>query len=80
MEASQRHLETLVDLEARHDELLRQLEILDRRVEEVLVECGAGRQPAADSLPPVEPPRLVDRPPQSQPEGDAERDPHDPRN
>jgi len=80
MEASQRHLETLVDLEARHDELLRQLEALDRQVEKVLADCGAARQPTAGSLPPVEPSRLVDRPPQSQPEGDAERDPHDPRN
>lgn len=37
-------LEALLDLEARHDELLERLDELDRRVEKVLAECLRGRQ------------------------------------
>ena len=33
----------LIDLEARHEELLRQLDELDRRVERVLAECQVYR-------------------------------------
>ena len=43
--------ETLLDLDARHDELLRQLEELDHRVEKVLAEYlpahDASRRPVA---------------------------------
>ena len=38
-------LQALVDLEARHDDLLRQLDALDRRVEQVLKECLATNAP-----------------------------------
>ena len=39
MESTPVRLQALVDLEARHDDLLRQLDALDRRVERVLKEC-----------------------------------------
>jgi hypothetical protein len=48
MESTPLRLQALVDLEARHDELIRQLDALDRRVERVLKECLAtnARPPA----------------------------------
>jgi hypothetical protein len=48
MEESVPSLETLLELEARHDDLLVRLEELDRRVVQVLAECQVTR-------PPVEP-------------------------
>lgn len=61
-------LEALLELEARHDDVLRRLDELDKRVERVVAECLAGSQREAatggESLPPVEMTRLVDRPPQ----------------
>jgi tetrahydromethanopterin S-methyltransferase subunit G len=42
-------LETLLDLEARHEDLLQRLDELDRRVEKVLGECLRGRQPGEAS-------------------------------
>ena len=43
MEEASRQLHTLVELDARHDDLLVQLDELDRRVSQVLVECQAIR-------------------------------------
>lgn len=43
MDESTRQLQTLLDLDARHDELLERLEELDRRVALVLAEGMAGR-------------------------------------
>jgi tetrahydromethanopterin S-methyltransferase subunit G len=45
-------LETLLDLDRRHDELLERLDELDRRVEKVLAEWLAGRQPIMASATP----------------------------
>lgn len=42
-------LEALLDLEARHDELLEKLDALDRRVETVLAECLRGRPEAENA-------------------------------
>jgi hypothetical protein len=42
-------LELLLDLEARHDELLSRLEELDLRVAKTLAECLVLRQPATSS-------------------------------
>jgi len=39
MDALNGQLETLLDLEARHDDLLRRLDALDKRVERVLADC-----------------------------------------
>jgi len=68
MNALASQLETLLELEARHDQLLDRLDDLDRRVERVLAECLRGSQAeghhTGQSLPPVEAPRLIDRPPQ----------------
>lgn len=44
MESVITHLQTIADLEARHDDLLRRLEELDARVERVLGDCVAVRQ------------------------------------
>jgi len=44
MDAPIVHFELLMDLEARHDDLLVRLAELDKRVEEVLAECLAVRQ------------------------------------
>jgi tetrahydromethanopterin S-methyltransferase subunit G len=60
MDALPKHLEALLDLEARHDDLLERLDELDKRVERVLAQFtsaghragGAGR----GSLPSVEAP------------------------
>ena len=64
-----RQLEELLELEARHDDVLRRLDELDKRVERVLAECLAGSSQreaptGVELLSPVEAPRLVDRPPQ----------------
>ena len=60
MDALTSQLESLLELEARHDDLLRRLDELDKRVERVLAECvAAGQRQSADaqaSLPPVETP------------------------
>ncbi len=40
-------LEALLDLDRRHEELLERLDELDKRVEAVLAEWLAGRQPAS---------------------------------
>lgn len=77
MEAARQQLETLMHLEARHDELLLRLDELDRRVEKVLAEWGPAREPGAASFAAVEASRLVDRPPEPQPQGYAEPDPDD---
>lgn len=76
-------VEEILDLEARHDDLLNRLADLDKRVARVLKEClVTTRQESAeggDSLPAVEAPRLVDRPPETQAHGDAQPDANDPR-
>ncbi len=41
------HLEALVELDQRHDELLRRLDDLDKQVEKVLKEWLSARQPVA---------------------------------
>ena len=43
MDTQTPQLDLLMDLDARHEELLRQLEELDKRVEKALVECQAFR-------------------------------------
>jgi hypothetical protein len=45
MESTPGHLQALVDLEAQHDDLLQQLDALDRRVQRVLKECLAANTP-----------------------------------
>jgi hypothetical protein len=40
------HLDTILDLEARHEELLARLEELDRRVETALKDWQAAAKPA----------------------------------
>ncbi len=47
------HLETILDLDRKHDELLAELDTLDRRVSEVLREVRATLQPAACEHPSV---------------------------
>ena len=44
MDASARQLDHLLELEARHDDLLRRLDELDRRVSSVLTECLPHRE------------------------------------
>jgi hypothetical protein len=48
MDAAPAPLDTLLDLEQRHEELLVQLDELDKRVESVLKECLAGRGESKD--------------------------------
>ena len=62
MDSARRQLDLLLDLEARHDELLDRLSELDRQVEGVLCQWLADRQAVANSASPIEVPRLVDRP------------------
>ncbi len=49
------HLETLLDLDKRHEELLAELEALDRRVSTVLGEVRAALYPG-EANPPDSPP------------------------
>jgi hypothetical protein len=74
----------ILDLEARHDDLLRRLADLDKRVERVLAEClGTARREAGGeevSMAAVEVPGLADRPPEAQAQGDAQNDADDPGN
>ena len=60
MDALPKHLQSLLELEARHDDLLKRLDELDKRVESVLAQYGAAshREGAAGrgSLPAVEAP------------------------
>jgi tetrahydromethanopterin S-methyltransferase subunit G len=60
MDALPKHLQALLDLEARHDDLLDRLDELDKRVEQVLAQCGAAGHRDANggsaSLPAVETP------------------------
>ena len=74
-------VEEILDLEARHDDLLTRLAELDKRVERVLAEClGGTRQAmvqAESSLPAVEVAGLVDCPPKPQAQGDAQPDAND---
>jgi hypothetical protein len=75
-------VEEILDLEARHDDLLERLADLDQRVARVLADClGTTRQEAAEegnSLPAVEVAGLVDRPPEAQAHRDAQPDANDP--
>ena len=48
MDAAESHLDTILDLETRHEELLTQLDALDKRVATVLKECTAGRGSGQD--------------------------------
>lgn len=41
------HLQALLDLESRHDELLDRLDELDQRVTKTLAECAALREPSS---------------------------------
>ena len=60
MNALPKHLEAILDLEARHDDLLKRLNELDKRVETVLAQFTSTglRAGGAErgSLPPVETP------------------------
>lgn len=49
MDTAASHLESLLELEARHEELLERLDDLNQRVEKVLAECAPAREgePAA---------------------------------
>ena len=49
MDTQTPQLDLLIDLDARHEELLRQLEELDKRVEKALVECQAFRSRPLDN-------------------------------
>lgn len=46
MDDTANRLDILLDLEARHDDLLRRLEELDKRVEKVLAEWQPARKPS----------------------------------
>jgi hypothetical protein len=46
MDDQRSHLSELLDLEARHDDLLDRLQELDKQVAKVLADCLAVRQPA----------------------------------
>ncbi|HIQ23412.1 MAG TPA: hypothetical protein EYH34_19490 [Planctomycetes bacterium] len=51
MQPARSHWQTLLELEARHEEVLRQLDELDRRVEQVLKECLASARGPGPSGP-----------------------------
>jgi hypothetical protein len=56
------HLQTILDLEARHDELLELLADLERRVASVLAECqptkpNAGEAASVQFVAPIPPPQ-----------------------
>ena len=54
MDTQTPQLDLLMDLDARHEELLRQLEELDKRVEKALVECQPCRsQPLGNARSPT---------------------------
>lgn len=44
MEDRTPHLETLLELETRHEDLLQRLDELDRKVEKVLKQCQVARR------------------------------------
>lgn len=50
MDDTANRLDILLDLEARHDDLLRRLEELDKRVEKVLAEWQPPRRPQEPHL------------------------------
>ncbi len=52
MDSATSHLELLLELEARHDELLQRLAELDKRVEKVLAESVPAREGQAGGGPP----------------------------
>ena len=53
MQSRNPQLDTLLELETRHEDLLRRLDELDKKVEKVLKECQGGRTEAvvADGTP-----------------------------
>lgn len=51
MDECQRQFQALLELDARHDELLDQLAELDRRVAKVLAECLAARDLTSSARP-----------------------------
>ena len=51
MDAAESNLNALLDLEARHEELLAELDALDKRVATVLKECTAGRTSSGQDEP-----------------------------
>jgi len=67
MDDTARQLRTLLDLDARHDELLRQLEVLDERVEKVLAEWTGSREPVPGAACPI-PSAVQDAPIEAQDE------------
>lgn len=60
MDGTPHQLDILVDLEARHDDLLRRLEELDKRVEKVLAEWQPARKPDPALVPNAPQPTLPD--------------------
>jgi hypothetical protein len=60
MDGTPHQLDILVDLEARHDDLLRRLEELDKRVEKVLAEWQPARKPDPTLAPNAPQPTLPD--------------------
>ncbi len=54
MDESARQLQALLDLDARHDDLLQRLDELDDRVSQVLSQCLKERNPQAGSTAPTD--------------------------
>ena len=54
MDSAASQLETLLELDARHDDLLQRLDVLDKRVQTVLTECMTAREPASGGGGPTE--------------------------
>lgn len=57
MEEENLHLDVLLDLDRRHDQLLVELEELDRRVTQVLQHCQAAREDSHTPSPTGDPSR-----------------------
>ena len=53
MDTAASHLESLLELEARHEELLERLDDLNQRVEKVLADCAPAREDDAAAASPA---------------------------
>ncbi len=54
MSTHAQHLDLILDLEARHDDLIQRLDDLDQRTAKVLSDCMAIRQPVPGAVPAAE--------------------------